>query len=294
MGTAFDGLLVLDKPGSITSRDAVDRAARWFPRRTRIGHAGTLDPLATGVLVLCLGNATRLAEYVQRMGKTYQSLFRLGAVSNTDDADGQVSPVAGAQDPGRERIDAALAGFVGTVQQVPPAFSAAKVAGQRAYALARQGEEPALTARPVDIYRIVVLRYAYPELEVEVHCGKGTYIRSLARDVGAKLGCGAHVETLRRTRIGPFSCDDAVTLDMDCEQARSRLLPMASALSELPRVVLPAAELAKLRRGQGVSFAPAGQTPAGEAGAFDDDGNLVAVAAIDPAAQLVRPVKVLS
>ena len=143
----LDGLLVLDKPGGVTSRDAVDRALRWFPRGTRIGHTGTLDPLATGVLVLCLGAATRLAEYVQRMSKTYRAGLRLGARSDTDDADGVVTPV----DRRRRRLSttvaAALAGFVGEIDQTPPAFSAAKVAGRRAYDLARQGLEVDLRPR---------------------------------------------------------------------------------------------------------------------------------------------------
>src|SRR5262249_9674427 len=183
VNAAWDGLLVLDKPAGITSRSAVDRALRWFPRRTRLGHAGTLDPLATGVLVLCLGGATRLAEYVQRMGKTYTSTFVLGATSDTDDADGTVTPVPGAADPGRGAVAAALAGLVGTLEQVPPAFSAAKVTGRRAYDLARRGEEVPLRPRPVEVYGIDVLRYEYPFLDVEVRCGKGTYIRALARDL---------------------------------------------------------------------------------------------------------------
>ncbi|HEY8505713.1 MAG TPA: hypothetical protein VIL46_14105, partial [Gemmataceae bacterium] len=136
-----NGLLVLDKPKGITSRAALDRALRWFPRRTRAGHAGTLDPLATGVLVLCLGSATRLTEYVQAMGKTYRSRFLLGSRSDTDDADGTVEPVPGARAPSREEIDAALARFVGEIDQIPPAYSAAKLTGARAYDLARAGEE---------------------------------------------------------------------------------------------------------------------------------------------------------
>jgi tRNA pseudouridine55 synthase len=147
MDVTLDGLLVLDKPGGITSRAAVDRALRWFPRRTRMGHTGTLDPLATGVLVLCLGNATRLVEYVQRMGKTYRSIFRLGARSDTDDADGAVADVAAAVDPGRPAVLDALVGFLGAVAQTPPAYSAAKVTGRRAYDLARRGEEVSLESR---------------------------------------------------------------------------------------------------------------------------------------------------
>src|SRR6059058_4677244 len=131
MNTRPDGLLVLDKPAGLTSRAALDRALRWFPRGTRIGHTGTLDPLATGVLVLCLGKATRLAEYVQQMGKTYQSAFRLGASSDTDDAEGQLSKTPGATDPGVDRLNTELQRFVGTIGQVPPSFSAAHVEGRR-------------------------------------------------------------------------------------------------------------------------------------------------------------------
>src|SRR5262249_45363855 len=161
-------------------------------RGTRLGHTGTLDPLATGVLVLCVGSATRLADYVQRMSKTYRSLFRLGARSDTDDADGAVTPVAGAAAPEPAALEACLRQFVGTIEQVPPAYSAAKVTGQRAYDLARRGREVSLQARAVQVHGIEVLRYDYPELEVEVRCGKGTYIRALARDLGARLGCGAY------------------------------------------------------------------------------------------------------
>src|SRR5262245_19826772 len=194
MREAVDGLLVLDKPGGITSRDAVDRAQRWFPRRTRIGHTGTLDPLATGVLVLCLGVATRLTEYVQRMAKTYRSTFRLGARSDTDDADGTVTPFTEAPVPSDADVRACLAGFVGEIEQTPPPYSAAKVTGRRAYGLARRGEDVELAPRRVQIYGIDVLAYNYPLLELEVRCGKATYIRSLARDAGERLGCCGLVE----------------------------------------------------------------------------------------------------
>jgi tRNA pseudouridine55 synthase len=246
MGT--DGLLVLDKPRGITSRDAVDRAQRWFPRRTKLGHTGTLDPLATGVLVLCVGSATRLVEYVQRMSKAYDSAFILGATSDSDDADGTVTPRPGADDPGLDAVRAALARLVGTLDQVPPAYSAAHVAGQRAYDLARRGAEFNLEARRVTVYGIEVRRYAYPELEVSVECGKGTYIRSLARDLGEALGVGAYVQTLRRTRVGPFTPDMAVPL----EGAAVQLMPTALALAELPRLDVDAATAARLRQGQAV------------------------------------------
>src|SRR5262249_24416928 len=154
-----EGLLVLDKPQGLTSRAAVDRALPWFPRGTRIGHTGTLDPLATGVLVLCLGSATRLAEYVQDMAKTYRTTLTLGGRSDTDDADGPIAPVAGACPPEAAALAEALAGFVGEQRQVPPAFSAAKVAGRRAYDLARGGTDVVLAARVVKIYGIDIIRY---------------------------------------------------------------------------------------------------------------------------------------
>jgi tRNA pseudouridine55 synthase len=288
-----NGLLVLDKPAGITSRDAVDRALRWFGPRTKMGHTGTLDPFATGVLVLCLGNTTRLTEYVQEMGKTYRSVFVLGATSDTDDVDGTLTPLAGAADPGPEAVARALAALVGTIEQVPPAYSAAKVAGQRAYALARQGEDVSLRARPVQIHGIDLLRYEYPEVEVEVRCGKGTYIRSLARDVGRALGCGAYVGQLRRTRVGPFTVEKAVSLDADRHTARARLLPAGEAVAELPQVTVGRPDARRLRSGQAIALPVALAGHSGEVGLFDEAGTLVAVGRIDPAGRTLRPGKVL-
>jgi tRNA pseudouridine55 synthase len=288
-----NGLLVLDKPAGITSRDAVDRALRWFGRRTRMGHTGTLDPFATGVLVLCLGSATRLTEYVQKMAKTYRSVFVLGATSDTDDVDGTITPVGGAADPGRDAVAAALAGLVGTIEQVPPAYSAAKVLGQRAYDLARQGEEVNLRPRPVQVYGIDLLRCEYPEVEVEVRCGKGTYIRSLARDAGQALGCGAYVRQLRRTRIGPFTAEMAMSLDVDAGTARARFLPAGLALADLPRIVIGSQDAGRLRQGQAIALPAAlvGQT--GEAGVFDEAGAVIAVGQVEAERGELRPVKVL-
>ncbi len=293
MRPSFDGLLVLDKPSGITSRDAVDRAEGWFPRSTRVGHTGTLDPLATGVLVLCVGAATRLTEYVQRMSKTYLTTVCLGARSDTDDADGSVTPVDGAVAPPREDVERCLAGFVGEIDQVPPAFSAAKVTGRRAYDLARRGEAVGLAARRVRIDGIDVRRFEYPELELEVRCGKGTYIRSLARDLGERLGCGGLVRVLRRTRVGPFRPEDAVPLDAPPESARARLLPLSAAVAELPFVAVPAEAVAPLRQGRAVPM-PVGSAPAGEECAvLGPDGSLVAVAHFDRRRRQLRPVKVL-
>jgi tRNA pseudouridine55 synthase len=291
MRTGPDGILVIDKPPGITSREALDRAARWFPRTTRAGHAGTLDPLATGVLVLCLGGATRLVEYVQQMGKTYRSTFRLGAASDSDDADGAVIAAPGARDPGLPAVTEALADFVGRIDQVPPAYSAARVGGRRSYDLARRGQEVELRPRAVEVYGIDVLGYAYPELEVEVRCGKGTYIRSLARDLGRRLGCGAYVQALRRTRVGPFRAEDAVKLEAGREEAERKLLPMALALAELPRVVLPNGEAERLRRGQAVALPPGQNGREGEVGVYTEGGAVVAVALAG--AGRLRPAKVV-
>lgn len=254
----MNGLLVLDKPGGITSRAAVNAVQRWFPRGTKIGHTGTLDPLATGVLVLCVGAATRLAEFVQAMGKGYVTRIRLGATSTTDDADGDVTVNPSATPPTEEAVRAALSPFVGTVQQLPPAFSALKVDGRRAHELARKGEEVKLDPRPVRIDRIDLVRYEWPHLEVSVECGKGTYVRSLARDVGAALGVGGLVETLRRTHVGPFAADTGLSLDADPAAARAALRPMAEAVADLPRLGVVAAVAARFRQGQNIPAAGRG------------------------------------
>jgi tRNA pseudouridine55 synthase len=286
---SHDGLLVLDKPGGVTSRDAVDAALRWFPRRTRMGHTGTLDPLATGVLVLCLGAATRLAEYVQRMSKTYRTELRLGARSDTDDADGVITSTATALPPDAETIAARLSGFEGVIEQTPPAYSAAKVAGRRAYVLARRGQEVDLRPRIVHIYGIDVLHYDYPSLKLEVRCGKGTYIRSLARDLGDRLGCGALVQTLRRTSVGPFTVDDALTPGMDAATALARLRPLEEAVAELSRVIVTDEEVRRLCQGQAL---PRESLDGTELALFDTANRLVATAKWDAERRMIRPDKV--
>jgi len=287
----FHGFLVMDKPGGITSRDVVNRALGWFPRRTKLGHTGTLDPLATGVLVLAIGTGTRLTEYVQDMDKTYRTRLILGATSSTDDADGELTAMAGAPQPERSAIDRVIAGLIGTIEQVPPAFSAAKVSGQRAYAKARRGEEVDLQPRQVQVFGIDVLAYDFPRLELEVRCGKGTYIRSLARDLGRQVGCGAYVETLRRTRVGPFRAEDGVGLDADPVTARARLLPLAAGLAQLPRVVVDRAATERLRHGQSVALR---ENVTGDVALFEAAGPLIGVGTVDSIRRLVAPAKILS
>ncbi len=292
--SSFHGLLVLDKPGGLTSRDVVNRALRWFPRGTKVGHTGTLDPLATGVLVLCVGAATRLTEYVQRMDKTYRAGLLLGARSDTDDADGDVEVVPVERPPDGSIVAECLQEFVGEIEQVPPAYSAAKVTGRRAYDLARQGKDVSLERRKIRIYRIDLVDYAYPRLDLEVRCGKGTYIRSLARDLGERLGCGALVQTLRRTRVGPFGESDAVPFAVDAATARASLLPLLTAVVELPMECLAEPLVQRLRQGQAIPYPEDALRPeAGEVAVFDLDLNLVAVTVVDRGKGLLRPVKVL-
>lgn len=284
------GFLVVDKPGGMTSRDVVDRALGWFPKGTKLGHTGTLDPLATGVLTLAVGVGTRLVEYVQDMDKTYRTRLVLGATSDTDDADGTIVARDVGRVPSQSDVSAALAGFVGVIDQAPPAYSAAKVDGRRAYALARGGAEVTLPPRPVRVYGIDLLSFAYPHLELEVRCGKGTYIRSLGRDLGEKLGCGAYVETLRRTRVGPFAAEDAVSLDASIEQALAKLQPLAAGLAGLPRVDVDTRAAARLRHGQSI---PLTEDVSGSVGVFDKHGDPVGVAVADAVQRLLQPTKIL-
>jgi len=295
----FHGLLVLDKPAGMTSRAAVDRALDWFPRGTRIGHTGTLDPLATGVLVLTVGVATRLAEYVQRMEKIYRTTIRLGATSDSDDAEGTITPAPAAELPDRQAVDRVIQQFVGEIDQVPPAFSAVSVTGQRAYRLARRGKELALPARKVRIHTIEVLAYDYPRLELEVRCGKGTYIRALARDIGQRLACGGYVEALRRMRVGPFTIEQAIPLEADAGTAATCSLPLCTAVVGMPRLALTKTEADQLCKGRKLPLAglklPVETSDQNiEAAIHDSDGQFVAIAAVDFKRELLRPTKVLA
>jgi tRNA pseudouridine55 synthase len=289
-----NGLLVLDKPQGLTSRAALNRVQKWFPRGTRLGHAGTLDPLATGVLVVCVGTATRLVEYVQRMDKEYVTDLVLGAVSDSDDADGTVTTLTDAPVPTAAALNAELPHFLGWIEQVPPAYSAAKVSGARAHELARQGEDVTLTPRRVRIDAVEVLHYDYPAARLHLRCGKGTYVRSVARDLGQRLGCGAYVRTLRRLRIGPFTPEQAVPLDRDPD-APVPLLPPERAVVDLPIIRLSAAQVRALCQGQAVRL-PTRDTPApvpgGNVAVFVQD-ELVAVGRWDPATRMLVPEKVL-
>ncbi len=288
----MNGLLVLDKPAGLTSRDAINRIQGWFPRRTRIGHTGTLDPLATGVLVVCIGTATRLAEYVQAMPKVYRSKFLLGSRSSTDDLDGTLQPIVRATPPTRRALEETLASFVGTIEQVPPQFSAAKVDGNRAYSLARAGAAVSLEPRAVRIDALNILDYTYPSLEVEVHCGRGTYIRSLARDLGQRMGCGGLVAELRRLAVGPFTGTLARGIDVLPDDVEAVLLPASMAVQDLPRVEVTADEATTLRQGRWI-LRPLRLEAGAEVALFAKLDWLVGIGRFEASEQRIQPLKIL-
>jgi tRNA pseudouridine55 synthase len=269
------GLLNINKPPGLTSRDVVNRVQR-LARPHKVGHAGTLDPLATGVLVIAIGQATRLIEYVHRLPKTYRATFLLGKASDTEDIAGNVVDLPDAKVPTDDEIRDALPQFIGAIAQRPPAYSALKVGGKRAYALARRGEALELEPRSVQIYEINLIRYQYPELELLIHCGSGTYVRSLGRDIARALGTDAVMAALTRQAIGPFGIEAAVAYaDLDTQLVQERLLPPTLALGEIPRVVVTPEEASRLWMGQAIG---ARETIAAqEIAAMNDRGELVAI-----------------
>ncbi len=206
----LNGVIVIDKPLGWTSA-RVCAHLRWATERAKVGHAGTLDPLATGVLLCCLGRATKVIPHLMDAGKTYRATVDLAATSNTDDLEGDVTPVTVAAPPSRDAIEAALPDFQGFIMQRPPAFSAINVGGKRAYKLAREGKAPEMKPRPVRIDDIRIESYDWPEVVLSINCGKGTYIRSLARDLGSAIGTGGMLTGLVRTHVGPYDLSMAQT-----------------------------------------------------------------------------------
>ena len=274
------GLLNIEKPPGLTSRDAVDQVQRLV-RPWRAGHAGTLDPLATGVLIILVGPATRLTEYLHRYDKEYEAQFLLGQISDTEDVTGAVQPLSDAPRPTEAAIQGAAALLVGEIQQRPPAFSALRVGGRRAYDLARRGQPAALPTRPVVVHGIEIVRYDYPLLELRVRCGTGTYVRSLGRDLAESLGTGATMSRLCRTRIGPFPLDQSVALSRlsSAEEVANHLHPPHTAIQGLPTVTLDARQARDLSFARPLTLAV---DPQSELAAVNADGELLAVLAYRP------------
>ena len=255
------GWVVLDKPIGMTSTHAVAVIKRLFKAK-RVGHAGTLDPLASGCLPIALGEATKTVPFVMDGRKSYTFTVRWGEERDTDDAEGRVVASSEAR-PSAEAVQAVLPQFVGTISQVPPRYSAIKIAGERAYDIARDGEEVELQPRPVEVYRLELVEFPDADHAVFVaECGKGTYVRSLARDIGRLLDCFGHVSALRRTWVGPFGVNDMIDLEKLeelCNRAASgeialadALMPVATALDDIPELAVSRADAARLQRGQAV------------------------------------------
>lgn len=245
------GFLNLHKPVGMTSRAVVDWVHERLGGSVKVGHTGTLDPLAEGVIVLAVGQAVRFIEFIQNVRKTYRSTFHLGETSSTDDAEGERTPFPEARVPEEETVRQMLPRFVGDLEQVPPQYSAIKRDGQRAYHQARQGKTLAMEPRTVRVERLTLLRYHYPRLEVEIVCGKGTYVRSLARDIGQALGCGGYVACLMRTQIGPFTAQHSLSLTSEpSANLIDQLIPMTCLAEMYPSFHCPADLVRRVRFGQ--------------------------------------------
>ena len=289
---AISGVLVVDKPIGMTSHDVVQIIRRGTNIR-RAGHTGTLDPRASGVLVVLLGPAVRLSEYVSASDKRYQAIVRLGTTTDTYDGDGAVTSSAPVN-ISEPQFESALKRFIGEIEQVPPPYSAVKVKGRKAYEMAREGEEVDLAPRTIKVYNLELLEWAPPEAVIDVYCSSGTYVRSLANDLGAVLGCGAYLVGLRRTKSGRFTLRDAVPLRKLREAFEAGnwyqyLIPAAEALSDWPGVELDTDQTEAIRHGHRI---PAEPGSAGIARGINQQGELVALIEFDPATQEWQPKKV--
>ncbi|WP_083211424.1 tRNA pseudouridine(55) synthase TruB [Mycolicibacterium porcinum] len=276
MSSPDPGLVIVDKPAGMTSHDVVGRCRRLFGTR-KVGHAGTLDPMATGVLVVGIERATKILGLLTATDKSYSATIRLGQTTTTEDAEGEVLQSVSAAHVTDEQIESAVAPLRGDIEQVPSAVSAIKVAGQRAYKLAREGQTVELAARPVRIDRFEVLAVRrvdeFVDVDVDVDCSSGTYIRALARDVGAALGVGGHLTALRRTKVGRYGLDEARTLDDLADEARLSYSLDEACLVGFPRRELTDAETEDTRHGRAL-------TPAGIDGVYAataPDGRVIAL-----------------
>lgn len=295
-GPQTDGLIVVDKPAGPTSHDVVARARRILGQR-RVGHAGTLDPMATGVLLLGAGRATRLLGHLALTDKVYDATIRLGRTTSTDDAEGEPQ-VDRPVDVATDRLAKEMAALTGVIDQVPSSVSAVKVDGVRAYARVRAGEQVTLAARQVTIHRFDLLARrdvagapdpAGPDLVVTVGCSSGTYVRALARDLGESLGCGAHLTALRRSAVGPFGLDRAVSLDTFGELGAAAVVPLADAVAAgFARRDVPAQVAVDVSHGR--RLAPLGQP--GTYGVFGPDGTVLAL--VEESAGAVRSLVVFA
>lgn len=291
----MNGVLVIDKPSGPTSFDVVKKV-RGLLRVPKVGHTGTLDPMATGVLPLCVGDATRVAGFIIEGDKAYDATLKLGVTTDTLDAQGKVVSQRPVPQLSPEAIEAVLSRFRGTFLQLPPMYSAVKIGGKRLYELAREGREVERQPRSVTVHELLLRDFSRDALTLSVRASKGFFVRALAEDIGEALGCGAHLTSLRRTQSGPFELSQAITLDRlealwatDKEQVASRLVSVDAALAELPAVRVSAAEAQKVAHG----FPLEVKGPAGRVRVLGPDEHVLAVAELVPG-QRLRYLRVLA
>jgi len=292
MSQNVSGVLVVDKPMGMTSHEVVQVIRRGTNIR-RAGHTGTLDPRASGVLVVLIGPAVRLSEYISAEDKRYQAIIHLGERTDTYDEEGTITSTS-LVDITIEQFEEALKGFVGEIEQVPPPYSAVKVKGKKAYEKARRGEEVELEPRIINVYSLELIEWTPPDAVIDVHCSSGTYIRSLANDLGDKLECGARLAGLRRIKSGRFTLKDAVVLRklveaFDDGTWYKYLIPAAEALSEWTSITLNQDELSAVKHGHRI---PGQGKPGGLIRAITEQGELVALMEFDPETNEFQPKKV--
>jgi tRNA pseudouridine55 synthase len=297
----MNGILNINKPTGMTSHDVVAKVRKLLKQR-RVGHAGTLDPAARGVLPICVGQATRVAEYLSESGKAYQATIIFGTVTDTYDSEGSIMRTASVQDLTLAKIEAILPAMLGEQMQVPPRYSAIKLQGQPAYKRARAGEEVAMEPRPIIIYQLEIIDWQPsqpPTLRLAIECSKGTYIRSLAYDLGEQAGCGAYLGGLVRTRSGPFPLSESITLEQLAEAAargtiEQFLFPADKAIEHYPALRLDEAMTERVRHGN--AFRVEEQTGVlheqSLARVYDDKGQFVAIAEWNAEQRMWQPVKV--
>ena len=297
------GILNVNKEKGLTSHDVVQRVRRALPG-TKVGHAGTLDPMATGVLVVLVGHAVRISELVMDLPKVYRATITLGESTDTYDAEGKVTATAPVL-ASESDVLSSLSRFVGEIEQTPPPYSAVKIDGKRAYKLARQGKSTLPPTRIARVYRVELSRFNSPYVEIEVECAKGTYIRSIGHDLGIALGCGAHVSALIRTQIGPFAIESAVdsaTLPevLQDEGWKSLLRPTDLGLTHLPSLTVELEDEKDLRHGQAVDIGSTNLAPEAAvsdgltARGYSEDGSLIGILQYDEPSKMWRPRKILT
>ncbi|MHB8596475.1 MAG: tRNA pseudouridine(55) synthase TruB [Ktedonobacteraceae bacterium] len=292
----IDGILNINKSTGMTSHDVVAKVRKLLKQK-RVGHAGTLDPAASGVLPICVGQGTRVAEYLSESGKAYQADILFGVVTDTYDAEGAIVRTADTENLTLEQIQEALTSFLGPQMQMPPLYSAIKLQGQPAYKRMRAGEEITLEPRPIILSQLDILAWQPPKLTLAIECSKGTYIRSLAYDLGEQLGCGAHLAGLIRTRSGPFSLFNSITLDQLAEAVENGnveqyLHTADSVLKHYPALTLDAATTERVLHGN--AFLYANEITTALARVYDVNGRFVAIAEWDAEREVWQPTKVFA